>query len=351
MGYPKIRIDKAKYRQNIRKMKNLLAPANLSMMAVTKVYCAEAPLIEILNEEHIEFLADSRLDNLKTIETDALKVLLRLPSKSSIEETVRHSDISLNSEWTIIQKLNEAAEKMNKTHKIILMVDIGDLREGVYYSDDFEPLVQSIEALPHIELFGLGTNVTCYGGVLPTSETIGKLNGVVKKVERILGRKIEMVSGGNSSHIPFLSETISPINNLRIGEALVLGRETSYGTTLEGFFDDVFILEAEIIELKEKPSYPEGEIGMNAFGKKPFFKDEGQRKRAIIALGKQDVDHNEIMPCDSSLHPIGSSSDHIIVDVTDAQKQYEVGDILTFKLTYSSILSLMTSPYVGKVYE
>lgn len=351
MIYPRIEIKIEKYRHNVKKTKALLAEKAINMMAVTKVFCAVKPLVDVLNEESITYLADSRLENLKKIKTDALKVLLRLPSHSSVRETVEYADISLNSEWKTIKHLNEEAKSMNKIHKIILMIDVGDLREGVFYKEDLQDIVMNIEALKNIELYGLGTNVTCYGGVLPTSETTQKLDASVKHVETITGRKLPIVSGGNSSHLAFLETTPTSINNLRIGEALVLGRETSYGKILEGLHDDVFTLKAEIIELKKKPTYPEGEIGMNAFGKTPEFEDKGIRQRAIISLGKQDVDYTELIPKDDNVTILGSSSDHIILDVTDSETRYEVGDILAFKLTYGSILSLMTSPYVEKDYE
>lgn len=350
MIFPRININIEKYRKNVKNIKAMLAKESIGMMAVTKVFCAEKPLVDVLNEESIEYLADSRLENLKKIETDAFKVLLRLPSLSSVMETVKYTDISLNSEFETIEKLSRAANSLNKVHKIILMIDVGDLREGVYYKENIKTLVKKIENLHNIELFGLGTNVTCFGGVLPTQETMQKLEQIVIEVETQIRRKLELVSGGNSSQLAFLSTVPESINNLRIGEALVLGRETSYGKILDGLHDDVFTLEAEIIELKKKPSYPEGEIGMNAFGKIPEFKDRGTRIRAIISLGKQDVDYKDVTPQDQNISILGSSSDHIILDVTDSEKPYKVGDILTFKLSYGSILSLMTSPYVEKNY-
>ena len=350
MCYPRMEINTEKYRHNVRRMQAMLSRNGIDMMAVTKVFCAASPLVRVLNEESVGYLADSRLENLKDMHTNAQKVLLRLPSPSRADDTVRYSDISLNSEWATIQKLDEAAKHLQKVHKVILMIDVGDLREGVYYKEDIKELTRKIEGLSNILLYGIGTNMTCYGGVLPTHETIMKLVGIVKEVEHFLGRKLSVVSGGNSSHLPFLESSPSCINNLRIGEALVLGRETSYGHTLEGFYDDVFTLKAEIIELKEKPSLPEGDIGMNAFGKKTEFEDKGRRRRAIIALGKQDVDFSELVAKDKTLIVLGSSSDHIIVDVTDSENDYEVGDVLSFNLTYGSILSLMTSPYVVKHY-
>jgi predicted amino acid racemase len=48
---------------------------------------------------------------------------------------------------------------------------------------------------------------------------------------------------------------------------------------------------------------------------------------------------------------LGGSSDHLLLDLTDATHKYKVGDVLTFKVGYGSMLKAMTSPYVEKVYK
>lgn len=350
--YPRIKINIDKYRSNLNRMIAMLKEHDLSMMAVTKVFRADQKLVEAINDLGVPYIADSRIDNLKNVKTEGHKVLLRLPSVHDADAVVTHADISLNSEIKTIRKLASSAKKLGKTHKIILMIDVGDLREGIYSDEEMLKTIDSIKALPNIELFGVGTNITCYGGVLPTETTLNRFDEAVRLAEKALDRKLPMVSGGNSSHLAFLDNSKNhTLTNLRIGEALALGRETSYGSIMDGFHDDVFTLEADIIELKTKPSYPEGEIGMNAFGKQPDFEDLGIRKRAILAIGKQDVDHRELIPLDSAIRLLGSSSDHIIADVTESEEDYEIGDVLTFKLTYGSLLSLMTSSYVVKHHE
>ena len=140
------------------------------------------------------------------------------------------------------------------------------------------------------------------------------------------------------------------ITNLRLGEVFVLGRETAYGELIEGAFDDAFVLEAEIVELQEKPSLPIGESGMDAFGQRPVYEDEGMMNRALIAIGKQDADLDGLVPVDQDITIKGGSSDHIILDLTKCGDRYNVGDVVQFKLTYGGLLRTMTSPYVEKNY-
>jgi len=350
--YPKLIVDTKKYKHNVEKLLKLCHNFDISMMAVTKVFCADSRLIDILEECKVDYIADSRLLNLKNMKTSLPKVMLRLVSMHEVDEVVQHVDISLNSELMVIKAINDAAKKLNKIHKVILMIDIGDLREGIFYKENIIESVSAIESFTHVELLGLGTNLTCYGGIIPTEDTLKRLIDITHFVENYLDRKLELISGGNSSHLHLLfkNKKIDKINNLRLGESLILGRETAFGDSISTLYQDVITLEVDLIEIKYKPSIPEGDIGMDAFGKKPSFKDYGLMKRGILAIGKQDVDFHELIPVNESIRLIGSSSDHIIVDLTNSKIDYQVGDIIKFKLSYGSLLSLMTSRYVGRVY-
>lgn len=350
--YPQIVIDVEKYRHNLQYLLNLVHQKNMTMMAVSKVFCASQKLIDVMNEEKVDFIADSRIENLANIDTNIPKVLLRIPMPSEVEKVVKFSNISLNSELETIVMLDKAAQKQNIKHDVILMIDLGDLREGIIDENEVYKTVNAILQLTAINLRGIGTNLTCYGGVIPTEETLKRLVEYKYQIEERFDIELDIISGGNSSNLTLLMQDQMPkeINNIRLGESLVLGRETAFGDYLDQMYTDIFTLKAEIIEIKDKPSIPIGTIGMNAFGKVPVFKDKGEMKRAIIAIGAQDVDHTELIPYDT-IEAIGSSSDHIILDVTDSINDYVVGDIISFRLTYSSILSLMTSKYVKKVYK
>jgi len=350
--YPRIVINTEKYRHNLKVIKNLASRHGLSMMAVTKVFCAVKPLTDVLKEERVDFIADSRLKNLEKVSTTIPKVLLRLSSVHDVDRVVNVADISLNSELETIKALNRAASRYGLKHGVIIMVDLGDLREGVFYKKEILRMVEAIIHMENITLRGIGTNLTCFGGIIPTPQTLKKLVDVVDEVEKTYDLELEIVSGGNSSHLHLLDKDIhiEKVNNLRIGEAIVLGRETAFGEVIETLYDDVFTLETDIIEYKKKPSVPEGDIGMNAFGKKPVFEDLGVVNRAILGVGQQDVDFHELKPMDRNISLMGSSSDHIIAGVWNSPAQYKVGDVLRFKLTYGSLLSLMTSEYVEKFY-
>ncbi len=354
--YPRLKIDLNKIKNNLDKITSIVNNAGCSIMIVTKVVCADSEIVKVVERnENVEFYADSRIENLETIATKKKKVLLRLPMLSQVEKVVKYADVSLNSEIETIKALDEAAKAQGLTHKIILMIDLGDLREGIYYTNEEQIIdtVKQILELKNVELYGIGVNLTCYGAIIPQNENLSILTEYASKIEEKFNIKLQVVSGGNSSSLHLIDKNQLPkgINNLRIGEAFFLANETAYSNKIEGMHDDALILEAEIIELKEKPSLPVGESGVDAFGQKPVYEDRGIIKRAILAIGRQDIDTGSITPLDEKVEILGASSDHMILDVTNSDKQYKLGDIVSFKLGYSGTLKAFTSKYVNREYK
>lgn len=349
--YPKIIVDSNKIKYNTKMLVKKCNDINIKVSGVTKVFCADPIIARALVEGGVSALADSRIKNLKKLKDIRIeKWLLRLPSISEVEEVVEYADVSLNSELKVIKLLSNQAIKKGKKHDIILMVDLGDLREGMFDHDELMITVKEIKKLKGINVKGIGTNLTCYGGIIPKQNILNNLVNIKNEVEEILDTKIEILSGGNSSSLHLIDKNELPkeINQLRLGESLVLGRETAYGNRIEDTYDDAFILETEIIELKTKPSVPIGEVGMDAFGNTPVFKDKGSMKRCICAIGRQDINIDGIVPLDNNIEIIGASSDHLLLDVTRVKHNLNLGDIIRFKLTYTGVLSAMTSDYVDK---
>ena len=353
MSYPAIRIDSEKLTHNTRVLMEKCKKLGIDVVPVTKVYCGIPSIAKASVAAGVKMLADSRIENIiKMKDLNVPKLLLRIPMLSQVEEIVEYVDISLNSEYDVIEALSEKALEKGKVHKIILMVDLGDLREGEWYETAVE-FAGRIMELSGVKLVGVGTNLTCYGAVIPSKENLSLLVAIALEIERKYDIKLDIISGGNSSSIHLVEKNEVPkgINQLRLGEAIVLGNETAYGKRIEGAHADVFTYMAEIIELKEKSSIPTGEIGVDAFGEKPAFTDRGNRKRAILASGRQDIKLDGIKPRDKDAIVLGASSDHLIVDVSDCKKQYKVGDILEFDMSYGAMLAAFTSEYVEKIIE
>lgn len=351
--YPCIEVDIPKITHNVSEIVTMCNKKHIAVNAVTKVFCAQEPIVQAFLEAGITQIADSRILNLKKIENlNCQKLLLRIPMLSEVESVVKYSDISLNSELITIRQLSRTAKKLNKIHYIILMIELGDLREGVLVEDVMDT-IREIVKLDHIQLIGLGTNVTCYGGVIPDQNNLGKLSQLKSQIEATFNIKLPFISGGNSSSLYMVMNNTIPegINQLRIGEAIVLGRETSYGKPIPNCYNDAFIFKGQIVEVKNKPTVPKGTIGLNAFGQMLRYENKGIRKRAIVAVGRQDIRLEGLIPLDKDIGIFGASSDHLIIDITDCKRDFQVGDIVSFKVDYGCLLLAMTSPYVEKYYR
>jgi predicted amino acid racemase len=277
--------------------------------------------------------------------------MLRIPALSKAPEIVAAADLSMNSELAVVSALAEAARSRGETHDIVIMIDLGDLREGVW-PDQLAPLVEGIRRLEAVRIVGVGTNLSCLSGVIPTEAHMRRLLGCAAEVEALIGRPLAVVSGGASNVLPMIAAGRMPggINNVRVGEAILLGRETIHRSALAGTFQDAFVLTAEVIELKRKPSLPVGDTAEDAFGHEPRTVDRGLIDRAILNVGRADVDAANIRPCDPRFAVLGASSDQLIVDVTAAEGAVRVGDTLSFVPGYSALLAAMLSPYVEKRY-
>ncbi len=357
--YPQLLIDLNKLGENLDVLSGLAHRGDCSLMIVTKSFCADERIVaEILKNDGVEYLADSRIQNIASY-ADRVHiagketVLLRLPMASEADEVVRHADLSLNSEIETIRLLDQAAGRQNKTHKVLLMIDLGDLREGMFYQDEEAIMAACDEILKmrHVKLFGIGTNLTCYGAIIPKEDNLGQLAGLAGRIQRRFRTTLAMVSGGNSSSVYLIPKRQLPagINNLRLGEAFILGNETAYTSRIPGTCNDAVLLRAQIIECKEKPSLPIGEVGVDAFGEVPHYEDKGIITRAILAVGKQDTNPDGLTPMDPAVEILGGSSDHLLVNVTGTD--YHLGDTLDFRLDYGAFLKLFTSPYVTRSYR
>lgn len=349
-SYVTIDIDKIEH--NARTIVGLCHEHGITVTGVTKGTCGHPEVAKAMLRGGVSSIGESRMDNIRRLKIAGVAtsyVLLRVPSLSEVGEVVELVDLSLNSELRVLAGLSDAARRCGRVHDVVIMVDLGDLREGVW-PNDLVPLVRAALGFPGIRIVGLGTNLTCLGGVIPSEDNMTRLAKHAREVERTFGLTLEWISGGNSSALALIAAGEMPkrINHARIGEAILLGCETVHRRPWPGTFQDAFLLHAEVVELKEKPSVPIGARGEDAFGKVPEFADRGEMDRAILNVGREDVDVEGMTPLDSRFSILGASSDYLIVDVTSAEGRLHLGDELTFSLNYSATLAAMASQYVEK---
>lgn len=350
-NYPRLLIDLNKIQHNAKTITGLTSRYGMSVTGVTKATCGDSKVAKAMLRGGVSSIGESRIKNiakLKLAGVDTEMILLRTPMLSEVKEVVAYADISLNSELAIISRLSEEAIKKSVKHRIILMVEMGELREGVV-RDELYSTINKALTYNGVELYGVGMNLACLTGVIPTKEKIEEFDSIVRGIEDQFGIELKMIGGGNSANIPLLltNHPKSKINNLRIGEGILLGLETVHRTPIPDTYQDAFILEAEIIELKDKSSVPDGEISQNAYGETKTFEDMGTIRRGILGIGRQDVIVDGLTPI-VGFKILDSSSDHIVG--YNMPPNAKVGDILQFKPNYGALVNLFTSNYVYKDY-
>lgn len=350
---PRLEIDLEKIHRNTRRLVELLGSKGITVTGVTKVALGSPDIAKAMLKGGVDSIGDSRIENIQKMREAGVRakfILLRSPQISKASLVVAHADVSLNTELKVIEELSKAAGEQGKIHQIVLMVELGDLREGILPKDMKETVRRCI-GLPGIELSGIGTNLACLGGVKPDRRKMGELSDLGASLEENFKIEFKTFSGGNSANFDwfFGSDDIGRINNLRLGESIFLGCETLNRTPIEGLATDAISLVSEVIESKIKPSVPSGEICQSAFGEKPRFKDRGPIKHAILAIGRQDALVSGLTPLEDGLEIFGASSDHVVV-VSDTRR-LQIGEEVSFHLNYGALLAAMTSPYVEKVYR
>ncbi len=353
MAFVTFDVEKLKF--NFDYLNNLFSEHNIKWSIVTKMLSGNTKFLTEVLKLDIDQVCDSRVSNLKSIKAirpDVETLYIKPPAKRAIHGVVKYADISLNSELETIKMLSAEAQRQNKTHKIIIMLELGELREGVK-REDFIDFYESVFNLKNIEVVGVGANLTCLYGVLPNRDKLLQLSLFQQIIEAKFNKKIPYVSGGSSVTIPLIFQNLLPkgINHFRVGETLYLGTDVYNDRPLANMSNNIFMLYSEIIEVIEKPIVPEGTMGTNLEGNTFTFdnKNIGQTTiRAIIDVGLLDVDIKHLEFVDNDIIIVGASSDVIVINLGENKKHYKVGDLIEFKLDYMGTLRIINSKYIDK---
>ena len=350
-----ISLSRSKLRHNYDFLQSLLETNDIQWGIVSKLLCGNKLYLKELIDMGARELHDSRISNLKAIkqiDPEIQTVYIKPPPRRSIRSLVKYADVSFNTDFHTLELISQEAVRQNKKHKAIIMVEMGDLREGVM-GEKLVGFYEKVFRLPNLEIIGLGTNLNCLYGVMPSHDKLVQLSLYRQIIELRFNRKIQWISGGSSVTIPLVFKKQIPagVNHLRVGETLFFGANLFTGKTIKGMKDDVITLKAEIIELQEKPKVPEGVMQENPSGETYEIKNEDYGKtsfRALLDVGLLDISPDFLIPIDKNLKIAGASSDILVMDLGTNPRKYNVGDYIQFKLKYMGALGLFNSDYVVK---
>jgi predicted amino acid racemase len=350
MTAPRLEIDLGAIAHNARHLVDLLSRKGIRVQGVTKATLGSPGVAAAMISGGVTELGDSRVENLARLRRAGVTqplTLIRSPMLSQADRTVSEAGVSHNTEPVVLEALSLAAVRQGTTHSVILMVELGDLREGVAV-DEVVDLALRVGRMAGLRLAGLGGNLACQSGVVPDARNMAVLSRLADDVEAACGHPLSVVSGGNSANLGWAlaADDVGRIDQLRLGEAILLGTEPLDRKPIPGLRTDAFTLYAEVIEVQLKPAQPWGDIAQAAFGEPAARSGTRPIRQAILALGRQDVDPDSIL-LPAPLRLLGASSDHLVVEVRD--RDISVGDEIAIQLGYAALLRATTSPFVAKV--
>ncbi len=344
-------VDLGKIADNTRSIVGMVG--GIDVVGVTKCVCGAPEVARSMLAGGATALGESRHESAQRLRDAGIMTplwLLRAPPPSRADETVRLFDVSLASEVATCRSLDRAASEQGRVHQVLAMIELGDLREGMMPSE-LPAFVSAVDQLSHVKLMGIGTNLTCYGAVVPDESNMTHLIELAEAAQRQVGHRLR-VSAGSSGSISMVVSGRMPqgVSSLRIGESILQGVDALTRWPIAGLHNDAFILEAPVVESKLKPSAPRGHKAQNAWGDTPVFEDQGVRRRAICAVGRQDCRVEGLTPLDPRVFVLGASSDHLLIDVDRMMPAPLPGDVIRFRPDYVGVLQLCTSSFIEKVF-
>ena len=263
-------------------------------------------------------------------------VMLGLPPLSQVRDVASLCCRSVVSTEEAALALAEQARTLRLPHGVLLMMDLGDGREGCR-PDQVPALARAVRHMTHpwFSLDGVAANFGCLVEAPPSPQSLDVLTMVACEVGRRAGEAGE-VSLGGSVLLPWLADHALPacVTELRIGYALFLGHFMGQDCAVAGLRQDAFLLAAEVLEAGVKQT-----------------EAEGLRRRIVLDVGVLEIAPNRLIPLDAGMRLVGASSDYLVYDVEECPRHFVTGEEVLFRPGYESLARAFHSCSVKKPYN
>lgn len=345
MSCPRIEVDLGKIRRNTQTLVRRLGPRGIVVTGVTKAVCGHPAIAQAMLDGGALGLADARIRNVQRLRAAGLTgpiTLIRTPMLSQAEQVVRSCETSYNTEILVISALAAAGIRNGTVHNVVLMVEMGDQRDGIL-PENLADIAQQVMQMPGVALKGIGANFACLNGRAPTASQMSVLCDLANEVEGVCGPFLKIVSGGSSASLPWAlgEQAAGRVNDLRLGEAILLGVEPVSGNQIDGMHSDAFTLVAEVIETDARPKpFPIALMDPTAERLRIVAASDASA-RMILAIGQQDTDILGLsIPAGNTL--IGATSDHLVL--ATPRSPPKVGSEVKFQMNYNALMQAMAAP-------
>lgn len=342
--------------KNYRLADGLCKKNNVQLNVVTK-FCLSAPdIVSALyncEDAPCAAISDSNMENFLQLPLDVGARLTKCCIKMRLSDIQRFLEYPSyarpNRIFVSDERLLEAVSQLPASVRpdIVLIAETGDLKDGIP-CDDIPRLAERWASLP---IMGVSANFACLSGILPDSVLVKRLALCAEEVQRVRGLDKPFLSlGGTVVHgLLEKTELLNLATEVRMGEGIFFGYDSSGGMALSGFERQTILLCGEVLEIREKDTALQAgrTAGHSATGGEAVFMP-GKRKRAVLDFGILAACADTIVPLDAEICVCGQTFDFTVIDITNSKKTYQVGDSIPFVTNYASASFAMMNRYIPR---
>jgi predicted amino acid racemase len=340
---------------NLLQVKTVTDRQSIGLTVVTKICTSDPHILSCLYDAGVTAIADSNMANFahtpcgaepKTYTKSVIKTRLSdIRALPAIPAYARPERVFVSDE-AFLEAITALPRDLRP--ETVFIAELGDLRDG-FLLEDIPPLVARY---PEVPFAGVSANFGCLSGKMPDVYSITLLHDCAVAAAAVSSKKEPpFVSVGGTVAYPLLvsGEVSGLVAELRMGEGIFFGYDSSAGIPIPGFCRNTFTLYGEIVEIREKFVLPLEHPGYNAFGGHAVPRKTGKRRCAVLDFGILGAAMDDIQPLDTAVTLGGQTFDFTVMDITESSHPYKTGEHIAFAVQYKAAAQALLNPYIARI--
>jgi predicted amino acid racemase len=351
---PYIEINSNSILENLERVREVCRKQSVALTVVTKFFTSDTALVRLLYENGVDSIADTNIENfaqkgLPPLKKTLIKTSLSgIRSLSGLAPASRPQRLFISDEALLEAAGDFVEEAEDGAVETVLVAEAGDLRDGFYMEDI--PAVAARYGKARIA--GVAANFGCLSGKMPDVPVIRRLFESAAAIPPVGASTVPPIVsiGGTVAYNLLASGALSGmVTELRMGEGIFFGWDSSSSAPLEGFKRDAFTLYGEIVEIREKTVEPVEGAGYTAFGGEAAPRKRGRRLCAVLDFGLLGGSMYDLEPLDRNVEAAGQTYDFTVLDITESAEGYKTGGFVPFRAMYAASARAFLNPYIKRV--
>jgi predicted amino acid racemase len=345
-----IEIQGEAFLENLEKVKKCCERQSVNLSVVTKFCLSNARVAALLFEAGVRSIADSNMACFASLPPELAGKLSKSLIKTrladiraipSLPQFARPNRVFVSDE-ALIEAVADLPENLKP--QTVLIAELGDLRDGFY----LEEIPAIVEKYPKVPFDGLSVNFACLSGKMPDLESIEALSRCAGRV--FPGREKPPVSVGGTVSWPLIESGLlrDLVTEMRMGEGIFFGYDSSSAKPIEGFRRDAFTLYGEIVEVRDKLVSGPETPGLTALGTEAPERKTGKRRCAVLDFGVLGASMKDLEALDPGIEIAGQTFDFTVADITGSSLPWKTGGHIPFRAMYAASSQAMLNPFIKK---